>query len=117
MVPHGGTDTRVWREIEQLGAELRQLGEAGVPGSRVSSSIAIALDWDSWRAIEQPASPTTISYLEVLLSWHTAVSSLGLTVDFVRADADLSAYRVVIAPAHLVATDAQLDNLAAVAES
>ena len=33
MVPHGGTDTRVWREIEQLGTELRSLsaGTATTP--------------------------------------------------------------------------------------
>ena len=95
MLPHGGTDTRVWREIEQLGGELQRLSgrEAGVEGSRVPSSVAIALDWDSWWALEQPASPTSVSYLETLFAWHHALTSLGLAVDFVRADADLSAYR------------------------
>lgn len=118
MVPHGGTDTRVWREIEQLGGELRELSAPGVglEGSRVPSTVAIALDWDSWWAIEQPASPTTVSYLETLFAWHHALTSLGLTVDFVRTDGDLSAYRVVVAPAHFVATDAQGSNLAAFAD-
>ncbi|HKH08457.1 MAG TPA: beta-galactosidase, partial [Agromyces sp.] len=119
MVPHAGTDTRVWREIEQLGEELQQLSgpEAGVEGSRVVADVAIALDWDSWWAVEQPASPTTVSYLETLFAWHQALTSLGITVDFVRADADLSAYRVVVAPTHFVATDAQLENLASFAEA
>lgn len=119
MVPHGGTDTRVWREIEQLGAELRQLSEpdVGLEGSRVPSSVAIALDWDSWWAIEQPASPSSVSYLETLFAWHRAFTSLGLAVDFVRADGDLSAYRVVVAPTHFVATDAQVSSLASFAES
>ncbi|MDQ0894923.1 beta-galactosidase [Agromyces ramosus] len=119
MVPHGGTDTRVWREIEQLGAELRQLSgaEPGVEGSRVAASVAIALDWHSWWAVEQPASPTTVSYVETLFAWHRALTSLGVTVDFVRADADLSAYRVVVVPTHFVATDAQLESLAAFAEA
>jgi beta-galactosidase len=119
MLPHGGTDTRVWREIEQLGGELQRLSgpEAGVEGSRVPSSVAIAFDWDSWWAIEQPASPTTVSYLETLFAWHHALTSLGLAVDFVRAEADLSAYRLVVAPAHFVATDAQVGNLAAFADA
>ena len=115
MVPHGGTDTRVWHEIEQLGTELRSLSEGtggdAVAGTRVRSSVAIALDWDSWWAIEQPASPTTVSYLEVLFAWHRAFTSLGLTVDFVRAQSDLSGYRAVIAPAHFVMTDEQAANL------
>jgi beta-galactosidase len=121
LVPHAGTDTRVWREVEQLGRELADLsdriGEAAIEGSRVPSSVAIALDWDSWWAIEQPASPTDVSYIETLFAWHRALTSLGTAVDFVRADGDLSGYRVVVAPAHLVATDRQLDNLAAFAES
>ena len=119
MVPHGGTDTRVWREIEALGGELQRLSgpDVGLEGARVAASVAIALDWDSWWAVEQPASPTTLSYLETLFAWHTALTSLGITVDFVRADGDLSAYRVVIAPTHFVATDAQLENLASFAEA
>jgi beta-galactosidase len=119
MVPHGGTDTRVWREIEQLGGELHRLSGAdvGLAGSRVPARVAIALDWDSWWAIEQPASPTSVSYLETLFAWHHAFGSLGVTVDFVRADADLSGYRLVVAPAHFVATDAQVQSLAAFAEA
>ncbi|WP_286308365.1 beta-galactosidase trimerization domain-containing protein [Agromyces mangrovi Wang et al. 2018] len=78
--------------------------------------MAIALDWDSWWAIEQPASPTTVPYLQVLFAWHRAFTSLGHTVDFVRADGDLSAYGLVVAPAHFVATDAQVSGLAAYAD-
>lgn len=119
MVPHGGTDTRIWREIEQLGGELRRLSGPGVglEGSRVPSQVAIALDWDSWWAVEQPASPTSVSYLETLFAWHRALMAIGLTVDFVRADGDLSAYRLVVVPTHFVATDTQLENLAAFAEA
>jgi beta-galactosidase len=121
LVPHAGTDTRVWREVEQLGQELKALsdrvGEDAIEGSRVPSVVAITLDWDSWWAIEQPASPTDVSYLQTLFAWHHALTSLGLAVDFVRADADLSGYRVVVAPAHFVANDAQLENLASFAES
>ena len=91
--------------------------EDAVAGTRVPSSVAIALDWDSWWAIEQPASPTTVPYLEVLFAWHRALTSLGVTVDFVRAQGDLSSYRVVVAPAHFVMTDEQAANLAAFAEA
>jgi beta-galactosidase len=119
LVPHSGTDTRLWREVEQLGGELAALsarsGETAVAGTRVPSVVAITLDWDSWWAIEQPASPTEVPYVATLFAWHRALTSLGLTVDFVRSDADLSAYRLVVAPAHFAASDAQVANLASFA--
>ena len=121
LVPHAGTDTRVWREVEQLGTELAALslgtGSEAIAGSRVPADIAITLDWDSWWALEQPASPTDVSYLQTLFAWHRAITSLGLTVDFVRSDDDLSAYRVVVAPAHFAASDAQVENLASFAQT
>ena len=121
LVPHAGTDTRVWREVEQLGTELAALslgtGSEAIAGSRVPADIAITLDWDSWWALEQPASPTDVSYLQTLFAWHRAITSLGLTVDFVRSHDDLSAYRVVVAPAHFAASDAQVENLASFAQT
>lgn len=121
LVPHSGTDTRVWREVEQLGRELTSLsnrtGDDAIATSRVQSSVAITLDWDSWWAIEQPASPTHVSYLDILFAWHRALTSLGCTVDFVQSDSDLSGYRLVVAPAHFSASDAQVQNLASFAET
>lgn len=121
LVPHSGTDTRLWREVEQLGHELATLsgrsGDEAISGSRVPSRVAITLDWASWWAIEQPASPTDVSYVHILFAWHRALTALGLAVDFVRSDADLSAYRLVIAPAHLAASDGQVQNLATFAET
>jgi len=121
LVPHAGTDTRVWREVEQLGQELAKLslrtGDDAIAGTRVPSTVAIALDWDSWLAIEQPASPTDVAYLDILFAWHRALTALGIAVDFVRCGDDLSRYRVVVVPAHLVASDAQVENLATFAET
>jgi beta-galactosidase len=121
LVPHSGTDTRLWREVEQLGQELAALsgrfGAGAIAGTRVPSRVAITLDWDSWWAIEQPASPTEVPYVRTLFAWHRALSSLGLTVDFVRAEADLSGYSLVVVPAHFVATDAQVANLASYAQT
>ena len=53
----------------------------------------------------------------MLFAWHRALTSLGVAVDFVRAQSDLSGYRVVVAPAHFVMTDEQAANLAGFAEA
>ena len=117
MVPHGGTDTRVWREIEQPAAS-----SPGSPAPRPASrGAACPRAWRSrstGTAGGRSSSPRRRPRCRTSrrCSHGTALTSLGLTVDFVRADGDLSAYRVVVAPAHFV-TDAQVSNLAAFAES
>ncbi len=40
MLPHAGTDSRIWREVVALGAELGQLGD--IVGSRTRPSAACA---------------------------------------------------------------------------
>ncbi|WP_210506018.1 beta-galactosidase [Naasia sp. SYSU D00057] len=111
MVPHSGTETRVWREIEELGQELAALSDS-LAGTRVGGDkAAIVLDWDSWWAIEQPASPTALPYLDGIFAWHRSLTALGLTVDFVQADGPLADYPVVVVPSLFVASDAQLQHL------
>ena len=48
MVPHGGTDTRIWREVVALGAGLEALEE--VRGTRTVPDVAVLWDWHSWWA-------------------------------------------------------------------
>lgn len=115
MVPHAGTDTRVWREIEQLGSELGQLGSLTSAGS--AARVAIVFEWDSWWSIEQQAVPTTLSYLQGVLSWHRAFFERHVLVDFVTSTSDLTAYSIVVVPSLFAASSAGLSNLAAFAES
>ncbi|MGO4595061.1 beta-galactosidase [Leifsonia sp. 2TAF2] len=116
MVPHGGTDTRIFREVEQLGTELRELsGEDGLLGQPVPAQVAIVFDWDSWWAIEQKASPTAIQYLAGVFAWYRGLAAAGVTVDFVQPTGDLAGYRVVVVPSLFVASDEQLDALDAYA--
>ncbi|WP_285114245.1 beta-galactosidase [Leifsonia sp. fls2-241-R2A-40a] len=105
MLPHAGTDTRIWREVEQLGAELAALGS--VVGTRTRAHAALVFDWDSRWAIEQAGLPTTSSYLALAAHWHAALTEAGLTVDLAPGDEDLSAYPIVIVPSLFVLTDAQ----------
>ena len=108
MVPHSGTDTRVWREIEQLGAELKDLG---LGGARSESRVAIVFEWDSWWSIEQAATPAELSYLRGVFAWYRELFTRTVAVDFVRADADLSGYSAVVVPSLFCASAAALDNL------
>ena len=112
MVPHAGEDTRIFREVTALGAELSTMGD--VVGSRVASSVAIVFDWDSWNALEQAASPAQLVYLDEIMSWHWSLRALGVTVDFVEPGASVDGYSLVIAPALFAVPRSALETLAAV---
>ncbi|UFS60673.1 beta-galactosidase [Subtercola endophyticus] len=96
MVPHSGTDTRIWRSVVELGSQLAAL--SSVQGAAVPARVALVLDWESWWAIEAGAMPQTLDYLATLETWYKALYELNVPVDFVHPSADLSAYEVVFAP-------------------
>ncbi|MFF9391477.1 beta-galactosidase [Streptomyces griseoluteus] len=110
MLPHGGTDTRVWREVRALGAELSVLGE--VAGTRVRGEAALLFDWPNWWALELEARPSgRLRYLEAVRHWYAALWSLNLTCDVVPPGADLTPYRAVVAPNLYLLSDRDAGNL------
>ena len=110
LVPHAGAQTRVFREACALGAELEQLSDR-VVGTRVPARVAMIFDWDSWRAVEQEATPARVDYVETFLSWYEPFLRRGVSVDLRPASADLRAYDLVVAPALHVVSGADLDRL------
>ncbi|MFJ1804741.1 MULTISPECIES: beta-galactosidase [unclassified Streptomyces] len=115
MLPHAGTDSVIWRDVVRLGSDLRSLAE--VRGSTGTAETAIVWDWDAKWAVELPSQPSeSVRYLELIRSWYEPLWRAGVAVDFVRPDADLSAYRLVLAPSLYLVDDAGAANLAAFAE-
>jgi len=47
----GRLDTRAFREVVGLGAELKALGDETI-GARTPAKVALLIDWDSWWALE-----------------------------------------------------------------
>ena len=57
VIEHGGrADTRVFREVTELGAELERLGDT-VVGARTPARVALLFDWNNWWAIEGAIGP------------------------------------------------------------
>lgn len=104
MLPHAGTDTRIFRDTVALGRELIEY--APLQGIRTVADVAIVFDWDSWWAHSQDAVPADIDYEATVFAWHQALTSLGATVDFVPADGPFDEYAVVIAPTLQVLSEA-----------
>ena len=52
MLPHAGTDTRIWREVVALGRR-RWRRSASVRGhAGCAADVAVVWDWESWWALE-----------------------------------------------------------------
>jgi beta-galactosidase len=112
MVPHAGTDSKIWREVVTLGQHLAALDE--VAGARVAAPVALLLDYPSGWAQEAPAHPSAdMTAFDEVRRWHEAFWRAGIAAEFAHPERDLSAYPLVIVPALYLVSDAAAANLAA----
>lgn len=94
----GNENTRVFREITELGKELTAIGNETL-GTRTNSKVAIVFDWENWWAAEMSAGPTQLlNYPQEVMSYYTALFNQNISVDMIRPDSDISKYTLVIAP-------------------
>jgi beta-galactosidase len=112
MVPQGSpASSTIWVDVVRLGRELSEL--ADLQGSRVEASVAMVLDWDSWWALEQPGQPSSlVRQVERLEDFYRPLYERNITVDFVRPEADLGTYRLVVVPNLFLVSDTAAQNLA-----
>jgi beta-galactosidase len=104
MLPHAGTNSRIWREVVALGQELRQL-ELGETAPH--AEIALLLDWENWWALEGEGHPLKMALLPLLKSWYSVLYRHNLVVDFAHPMHDLSRYKTVLTPnLHLLGSEA-----------
>ena len=110
MVPHSGTDTRVWRDVKSLGAELKRL-DSLLP-SRLYSEVAILFDWENWWALEAGDKPANdFLLLPRVTQIYSELYRRNISVDFAHPESDLSAYRLVIAPHLYLVSDRAAGNI------
>ncbi|OYP19460.1 MULTISPECIES: beta-galactosidase [unclassified Streptomyces] len=110
MLPHGGTDTRVWHEVVELGAYVNTLSE--IHGTRTEADAAMLWDWQSWWAQNLSWRPSEDhDPRERADSFYEALYDRHLTVDFAHPEADLSRYPLVVVPALYLMTEAAGNNV------
>ena len=97
MLPHGGTDTRIFREVSELGRELGSVPE--LAGTRSQADTALLVDWNSWWALELDSHPSTaLSQTQLSLAHYRPLFEAGVACDILPPDRDLSAYKLVVVP-------------------
>ncbi len=99
VIDHAGHEnTRVFREISQLGKELETIGPE-IFGLKTKSDIAIIMDWENWWAVEHSAGPSCeLKYLREFGRCYEALRNMNYNVDIVAPSDDLSGYKLVVAP-------------------
>ena len=99
VIDHAGHEnTRVFREVAALGAELERLGSQTL-GARSDAKTAIVFDWDNWWGISYSAGPSIyLDYCKEAERYYKALFDLHIPVDMIGVEDDLSAYDLVIAP-------------------
>ena len=89
------TEAEAWPEIRQLAAELASVPLPATAQAPVAMIVDVGAQWLS--AIEQQGAG--YGYTTILHGWYGVVRRLGIDVDFVAPGADLTGYRLVLAPA------------------
>lgn len=94
----GSPETRAYREIKQIGHELRSLAPV-LQGSCVAADVCILFSHENdWNMRYTPQPNSDFKYREHIQLFYTALHDRNIPVDFARATEDLSKYKIVFAP-------------------
>lgn len=117
MLPHAGPDSRVFRDVVALGAQLQAL--APVTGThRAKARVAVVFDYESWWVSGRDSHPSdALRYEAEALEWYRALLDAGVRADVLPVAAPFDDYDVVIAPMLHVVPDALRTRLEAVVRS
>jgi beta-galactosidase len=99
VVDHAGHEnTRVFREVAQLGADLEKLDV--LVGATASAEVAVFFDWDNHWAIPQAQMMRNADkqYLETVVAHYEPFWKRGVCVDVIESLQDFSKYKLVVAP-------------------
>ena len=99
VIDHTGRcDTRVFKEVAEVGRVLKQLSE--VAGSVTRNNIALIYDWENRWSLENAffIHRDNKQYDKTVITHHTALLQNGVGIDMVDQNVDLSPYKIVIAP-------------------
>ena len=112
VVDHvGNENTRVFREVSELGARLKKLDS--VVGTSVKSRVAILYEWPNQWAFDDTKGfhKADKKFVATLEKHYAPMWKRGINVDVVGYEDDLTKYDLVIAPLLYSVTDALIDKL------
>ena len=112
VVGHDGTEhTRVFRSVQSTGTILEQIDE--IAGTVTDAKVAVIFDWENMWALDdcQGYANEGKKYFETCYEYHRVFWERGIDCDIISPLADLSKYRMVVAPMLYLADDETVRNL------
>jgi beta-galactosidase len=99
VIEHVGTgDTRVFREVSELGKELDSLSDLLI-GAENIAQVGIIFDWDNYWALEYTVGPhKDLKYVDQIRQYYEYFYDRNIPVDMIPVDADFSKYKIILAP-------------------
>jgi beta-galactosidase len=110
VLDHHGQPRRRYRELQTIGAELKRVGER-VLEAESRPQVAMVLSYDTRFAFQGQPNHNDFKYPQLFVSYYAALHRRNVGVDIVPPTADMSRYRLVVAPALYVLGQAAADNL------
>ena len=95
---YGGSDTRVFKEVTEVGEALEQIQET--VGSDTKVQTAILYDRENDWALKDVQGPrnTDMHYQDSILKQYRALRKQGLNVDIISMEHDLEDYKLLVVP-------------------
>ena len=114
MVPHAGEDTKLFRQVCELGETLQTLADAGVQGSELErSDTAILFSAESEWAIRSETLPSMkLNHWHDVRDWYRAFLDAGTRADIMPLKYDWSDYKTVVLPTVLMLSAVDTRRLA-----
>lgn len=99
VIEHIGTeDTRVFREVAELGKELAALGD-NLLGAVSANKVGIIFDWENYWGLEYTSGPNKdLKYVDQIHQYYEYFYNKNIPVDMISVDSDFGKYDLVVAP-------------------
>ncbi|MGV3614755.1 MAG: beta-galactosidase [Fimbriimonas sp.] len=99
VLEHGGNEeNRVFRDVAEIGVELERLGSR-LQGARTPARVAVLFDWPNWWGLRLSSGPSQdLDYLQVVRDYYSALHRLGIDIEVLSPQADLSRFDLIVAP-------------------
>lgn len=101
VISHAGyKDTRVYKEVKQLGDELHRIGKE-IMAAESKAEAAVIFDWESYWSVEYDRNRGTnklLDYVETVHYHYKFFHDNNIPVDVISKEEDFNRYKIVLAP-------------------